>query len=238
MIFDRRPVGAAVWRTLGLLLAAGCLLLSLFSCTTGATVRLSGVSLLSGVSAGGIVENSGTSGIEGAGDADSISGATEPGYNGGVHAEWEWKNHHAETGFDYIGFAQSVDYDLPGFGVEGRRDFRFHQIRMPLTYNLHLLKNMESDPGLILKAGLSGGYTFHESIEDSGSLAEYRFSRWDFGPTLGAAVYPFPEGKAFRMGFYLDFYRGSRIFEDIYHQEEGLGGQSYMKLGVTIETRE
>lgn len=227
------------------LLTAVCLLfITLGSCRTTGTasgiskpaVRLSGVSFLSGASVGGMVENSQAMGIEGGGTLDSITGATEPVFNAGIHTEWKWRNLRMETGLDYLGCSQTVDYQLPGFGVEGSRDFRFHQIRIPLTGNLHLLKNRNSDPGLIIKAGVSGGYTFHKTIDDSGSLEEYRFTRWDFGPTLGVAIYPFPAWKSYRPGFYLDFYRGSRIFSDPYHEAEGLGGQSFMKMGVTLST--
>jgi hypothetical protein len=141
-----------------------------------------------------------------------------------------------ETGLDYLGFSQTVDYQLAGLDVVGSRDFRFHQIRIPFTYNLHLLKNQNRRPGLIIKAGFSGGYTFWESIKDNGGLEEYQFTREDFGPTLGVTVYPFSARKAGRVGFYLDLYRGSRIFSDEFHQEEGLGGQSFMKMGVTLST--
>lgn len=227
---------------LPLLMASGLLLMTLGSCRTTETaagasergVRLSGVSFLSGASAGGVVENSQAAGIEGGGTLDSITGATEPVFNAGLHTEWKWRNLRMETGLDYLGCSQTVDYQLPGFGVEGSRDFRFHQIRIPVTANLHLLKNRNSDPGLIIKAGVSGGYTFHDTINNSGSLEEYRFTRWDFGPTLGVAIYPFPAWKAYRPGFYLDFYRGSRIFSDPFHEAEGLGGQSFMKFGVTL----
>lgn len=226
-----------------LLASLGVLFLILPSCRTAgypiaddgsSAVRLAGVSLLSGVSAGGIVENSKTPDIEGAGPPDSITGATKAGYNAGIHGEWKWRNHHMATGVDYLGFAQTVDYRLPSFGEEGRRDIRFDQVRIPVTYNLHLLKNRDGNPGIVIKAGVSGGYTFHTSIEDNGSLGEYQFSRWDIGPTVGMTVYPFPAWDAYRMGLYLDFYRGSRIFEDAYHEGEGLGGQSFMKVGVIL----
>ena len=41
--------------------------------------------------------------------------------------------------------------------------------------------------------------------------------------------------QGYKIGFYIDFYRGSQIYEDIYHKAEGMGGHSFMKFGVVLQ---
>ncbi len=192
------------------------------------------VSFLAGASAGGLVENSKMSGIEDNAGIDAITGATKTTFNAGVHTELKLKGHFIETGLDYMSFAQKVEYNLPSYSVNGERDFRFHQIRLPLTYNLHLFKNNRNGARFVLKAGMTIGYTFNKSVTDRGNVPEYEFSEWDWGPTLGLAFYPITLADKYRLGVYLDLFRGSRIFEDRFHTAEGMGGHSYMKFGVTL----
>ncbi len=157
-------------------------------------------------------------------------------YNAGIHTEINLKGHLIETGLDYISFDQTVEYKLPSLSVAGNRDFSFHQLRLPLTYNLLLFKNRQNRPRLILKAGMPVGYTFIESVTENGNIPDYKFTNWDYGPTLGASIYPLQLKQNYRVGFYLDLYRGSRIYEDIYHKSEVIGGHSYMKYGISLQT--
>jgi len=177
---------------------------------------------------GGLVENSLTE------EMDTISGATQPAVSAGVHTEWAIGKNYIESGLDYSGFSQAVNYQIHSLDVVGSRDISFHQLRIPFTYNLHLFTNNQGQPKLIIKGGVSGGYTFWKSIKDSGTLEEYHFTSTDMGPTFGIVLYPFPKVNNTPVGLYLDFYRGSRIYSDSYHREEGLGGMSYMKMGVTV----
>ncbi|MCD6201723.1 MAG: hypothetical protein J7K46_07945, partial [Bacteroidales bacterium] len=112
-----------------------------------------------GVVTGGIVENAELSGIDNISDTDAISGATSLSFNAGIHTEISSRKHHMETGIDYVRFKQTVIFLIPDDAVNGIRDFRFQQLRLPLTYNFHFLKNSVNDPALILKVGLSVGYT-------------------------------------------------------------------------------
>ena len=197
--------------------------------------RHSTISILAGLSSGGLVDNSKMSGIDGVSDIDAITGATKIAYNAGMHIVINLKGHYIETGIDYINFDQSVEYELPSFTVNGKRDFSFHQFRLPITYNFHLFKNSQNYPRFILKAGFSFGYTFSKSITENGSVPVYKFTNLDYGPTLGVAVYPLQFKESFRLGIYLDLYRGSQIYEDIYHQSEGMGGHSFMKFGILLQ---
>ncbi len=193
------------------------------------------VSVLAGVSAGGLVENTSMSGISSSSDIDAITGATNKSYNAGIHYELNLNGHKLETGLDYICFDQTVQYDMPSFSVNGKRAFRFHQLRAPVTYNLGFFRNSQNFPLLVLKAGLSVGYTFSKTITDYGSLPDYKFTDWDYGPTLGVSFYPIQLSQGYRIGVYLDLYRGSQIYEDAYHRAEGIGGQSFVKFGVVLQ---
>ena len=82
---------------------------------------------------------------------------------------------------------------------------------------------------------MSIGYTFIESVTENGNIPDYNFTNWDYGPTLGVSIYPLQLKQNYRVGFYLDLYRGSRIYEDIYHKSEGIGGHSYMKYGISLQ---
>jgi len=90
------------------------------------------------------------SGINGVSNIDTITGATKIFYNAGIHTEINLKGHFIETGLDYISFDQSVEYELPSLSVAGNRALSFHQLRLPLTYNLQLFKNRQNHPRLIL----------------------------------------------------------------------------------------
>lgn len=193
------------------------------------------ISLLVGITAGGLVENMEMTGIAGVADVDAITGATQTLFNVGIHSERAIKGHKIETGLDYLSFDQAIEYQLPSLNVAGTRSVQFQQLRLPLTYNFHFIKSNRNYPGLILKAGLSVGYTFSKEITGSGNPPAYKFNDWDYGPLLGVSVYPRQFQGRFRTGIYLDLYRGSRIYDDIYHRAEGMGGQSFMKFGIILQ---
>jgi len=104
---------------------------------TGQNKRTS-ISILAGLSAGGLVENTIMSGISGLSETDAITGTTKSSFNAGIHSEINIKGHVIETGLDYPGFDQSFTYDLPSFNVNGVKDVRFHQLRLPMTYNFSI----------------------------------------------------------------------------------------------------
>ena len=192
------------------------------------------ISFRAGAASGGLVENSEMSGIGDISELDAITGATKTLYNAGVHTEVNLKGHKIETGIDYIGFDQSVKYELPSLSIDGKRDFRFHQLRLPLTYNLHLFKNRQSYPKLVLQGGISVGYTFVKSVTDHGNVPDYEFKSMDYGPALGITIYPINPIWKYRLGIYIDLYRGSQIYSDIYHRAEGIGGHSFMMFGFVF----
>jgi len=205
---------------------------------TGATKAEMKIVALAGASYGGIVDNHGASGIEGTSDVDAITGATKLAYNAGIHSVFKGHGRTIEIGLDYINFNQSVEYALPSLSVYGTRDFEFQQIRLPMTYNFEFFKNNLNKPKLALKLGFSVGYTFSKTIEDSEdseNMPTYEFTDWDIGPDFGLYFYPFDIKQSYRVGFYMDAYRGRKIYEDAYHDEIFLGDHSYLKFGVVFE---
>ena len=195
-------------------------------------------SVLAGSSYGGIVDNCQMSGIEGTSDVDAITGATKLSYSAGIHSVIKGHGRTIETGLDYIKFDQSLEYDLPSLSVNGTRNFEFQQIRLPLTYNFAFFRNYLYRPRLVLKLGLSVGYTFSKTIEDSeGSenMPVYEFSDWEIGPDIGLSFYPIDLKQKYRLCLYMDFYRGRKIYEDVYHEGLFLGDNSFLKFGVIFE---
>ncbi|MCD4793804.1 MAG: hypothetical protein K8R54_11250 [Bacteroidales bacterium] len=186
--------------------------------------EISSFSFLGGCSTGGIIEDT---------ETDAVSGATTMKYNTGVHSEISIKGRLLETGLDYIAFKQAFTYLDPAQSIDGVRDFSFHQLRMPLTYNFQLFKNNENRALLFLKAGLSIGYTFSETITDKGTLPEYSMNNFNFAPTVGLATYPIRINNKFDLGLYLDIFRGAVIYEDIYNKE--MGFLSNLKFGLSVK---
>ena len=114
------------------------------SCATAPGNRTLPLSLQAGFSAGGLVENSSLEGVEGADTVDSITGATKTTFNAGLHCRFYPGGHEIETGLDYIGILQTVDFNLPTFSTQGSLEYRFHQLRLPVTWNLPLFRDTPS----------------------------------------------------------------------------------------------
>jgi hypothetical protein len=205
---------------------------------TGATKTEMNFVFLAGASYGGIVDNQDASGIEGATDVDAITGATKISYNAGIHSIIKGHGRTIETGLDYMRFNQSVEYDLPSLSVNGTRNFEIQQVRMPLTYNFEFFKNYLNKAKLALKLGFSVGYTFSKTIEDSEdseNMPDYEFTDWEIGPAFGLYFYPVNFKQSYRIGLYLDAYRGRKIYEDVYHEGTFLGDNSFLNFGLVFE---
>lgn len=192
------------------------------------------VSIIAGLSSGGYIDNTELKGISGISKVDAVTGATKTLYAAGIHASWAVKGHTLESGLEYNRFEQTVKYSLPSFSVDGKRDFTFQQIRLPLTYDFLFLRDERNLPRLILKAGASFGYTFSKDATDTGNVPDYSFTDFDYGPLFGMACYPFPTYNKYRFGLFLDLYRGSRIYKDTYHKESGIGGLGFVRYGLVF----
>lgn len=205
---------------------------------TGATKAKISFAFLAGGAYGGFVHNENMHGINGVSDMDAITGATKVTYNAGVHTFLEGHGRTIETGLDYVNLSKSIKYEMPSFSVNGTRDFKVHQLRLPVTYNFGFFKNGLDQSRFILRVGLSAGYTFSKTVEDSEdseNLPDYEFSDWDFCGKFGLSYYPFNFNENSRLGFYIDAYRGLKAYKDIYHEPAYLGGNAFMKFGFIFE---
>jgi len=183
------------------------------------------ISFLAGGSFGGIVENNELVGVDGTSIVDGISGATRKTVTIGIHTEVSVGSHNLETGLDWLNFDQSISYNLPSFSYYGRRDISFHQLSLPLVCNFDLT----GDGKLSFKIGASIGYTISKTVINSGILPSYKFKDFDYGGTIGLTYFPIEN-----IGIFTDIYRGSQIYNDVFHSKKGMGGQSYVKFGIII----
>ncbi len=192
------------------------------------------ISFSAGLSLGGFAENSeDMKGVKGATSADAITGATKTMFTLGVRSEKRILGHAIETGIEYVGFSQETDYTMPSFSVDGKREIKYHQVRIPLTYNFHF-PGSAPQPRLIVKTGVSAGYTFSKSVRDDGALPGYDFTDWDIGPTIGISYFFMQLTDGYRGGIFWNAYWGSRVYEDMYHKAGGLGGNSYTAFGIVL----
>jgi hypothetical protein len=202
---------------------------------TGATKTEANFAVLAGGSFGGIVVNDNKQGVNGVSDVDAISGASKIAYNAGFHSVLKGHGRTMEIGIDYIKLENSIEYDMPSLSVNGTRTFETHQIRLPITYNFEFLKNDLKQPKFVLKVGASPGYIISKKItdsEDSENMPDYEFSDWDVCGKIGLSYYPFDFNQYYRIGLYLDAYRGFKTYDDIYHEAAYLGGNAFLKFGV------
>ncbi len=205
---------------------------------TGATKTEIVFAILAGPSYGGIVDNRDASGIAVPSDVDAITGATKLAYSAGIHTILKGYGIAVEVGLDYIKFDQSVEYNMPSISVNGTRRFEFQQIRLPMLYNFEYFKNHLNKAKFVSKLGVSVGYTFNKTItdsEDSENMPAYEFFDWEVGPAFGIFYYPFEFSQSYRLGFYIDFYRGIKIYEDVYHEGIFLGDNTFLRFGVIFE---
>jgi hypothetical protein len=205
---------------------------------TGATKAEVKIAVLAGGAYGGLVHNDNMRGINGVSGIDAITGATKVSSNAGIHLILTGHGRTVETGLDYVNLSKSINYEMPSLSVDGLRDFKTHQFRLPLTYNFGFFKNDMEQTRLVLKVGVSAGYTFSKTIEDSEdsqNLPEYEFSDWDVCGKIGFSYYFFNLNQKSRLGIYIDAYRGFKAYKDVYHESAYLGGNAFMKFGFVFE---
>jgi hypothetical protein len=212
-----------------LLLGAGCARVS-----TGEGVRLSSVPVYGGFNWGGVT-------VHPSYVPASLYSQPRRMYSAGAHAEFEVKGHPVETGLDWHVFDHMLNYAGPLRTIEDRR-LEYSQLRVPLTYNLDLLRDSSGLPVADLKLGMSGGYTAILRVSDRG-IAEgskpYTFTRCDAGPQLGFVFYL--SGLRFSglvPGLFLDAYVGTIIYSDDGMARDGYGRSNYLRAGLTARTFE
>ncbi|MBK6964292.1 MAG: hypothetical protein IPH20_10205 [Bacteroidales bacterium] len=212
-------------------------LLILAGCTS---TRQSGTSLKpywrfeAGLNKGGIVENTDFTGLAEV-EPDAYTGATRTGYNAGAHCVIPLLNHGIETGIVYMFSPQTFSYKDDINGYSGERNFATSQLMMPLTLNLSLFRQKAPEGLIHLKLGYALQLNI-VGITSNGTLPEYSLNRWSNGFTVGFTATPFRFQDGSKLGFFIDGYRGTRIYEDFYNQKPSdMPGTSYLKYGIIYQ---
>jgi len=203
---------------------------------TTATGRKLKFSLQGGANIGGITENTDMTVVPNVETTvDAFSGATQTGFNVGMHINKTLKRNQIEAGIDYMYNHQSFTYNDAENMYNGVRELNVSQVLFPLTYNFVFLKKRLPHADIQLKAGYMGQLNFI-STHETGVLPEYSLNAWSNGLTLGISTFPFQFNNGSKLGFYFDMYRGSRIYEDYYNQSSfAMPGSSFMKFGVKYQ---
>ena len=187
------------------------------------------INMQAGGAWGGFIEDS---------ELDAISGATPLQFSFGVHPEIHIKNHIFESGLDYVNFNQTLTYN--DNEVFGDRTYNYGQLRIPVTYNFKLFKTPDgSMPLLYLKLGVCYGYQLYTSDESTNTyLPAYSFKKSSFGPYFGISSAPININYKWRAGLYLDFFRGTKVYEDSFNSADDVGNMSYLKFGILFRYKD
>jgi hypothetical protein len=178
---------------------------------------------------GGIIENSNP----------AVSGDTQTGSTVSFQQTFLFKGHTFQTGIDYVSHRQRITYFDTLHVIDGTRRFNIHQLRVPLSYNVNILRDFDKVPTLIIHIGVSGGVTLSPGITEELRLGlpKSTLTRVDIGPQLGVTLQPLQLDYHHYLGVYVDFYRGTRIYNDIYHKDKGVGNLNFFKVGALLYFR-
>lgn len=117
----------------------------------------------------------------------------------------------------------------------GERNIDITQLMLPVTYNFNFFKNGKSYGSFQIKVGLNLQYNYL-AITNYGILPEYDYKKISGGLTIGFRLLPFNFKNDKILGFYLDAYRGSQIYEDFYNRSNfEMPGSSFSKFGVFFQ---
>lgn len=190
-----------------------------------------------GSNKGGITENTDivkTNNV----DVDAYSGATNKnkiGINAGVHFLFPLKENIIETGLDIMSNNHIFKYSDVKNAYFGERNIDITQLMLPVTYNFNFFKNGKSYGSFQIKVGLNLQYNYL-AITNYGILPEYDYKKISGGLTIGFRLLPFNFKNDKILGFYLDAYRGSQIYEDFYNRSNfEMPGSSFSKFGVFFQ---
>ena len=206
---------------------------SFLSCSNPKILKL-------GSSYGGIIENNKPDAYSGSTvPVDAVSGATQAGSTVSFQTTFAYKGHTFQTGIDYVNLRHTITYNDTLHKYKGRRLFNIHQFRVPILYNINLLRDFDKVPTVIVHLGFSGGFTLTSGITEEYflNLPGYSFTRFDIGPQVGLTLQPLQLDYHHYLGLYVDFYRGTRVYKDLYHEDKGVGNLSFFKVGAILYMR-
>ncbi len=171
-------------------------------------------------------------------EIDAVTSATKIGGKAGIRAEAAFKRRLIfETGLEYTSFNQEIEYLDTVKDFNGKWKISFHELRIPLTYNVHIGKNKKDNPLFILRIGGYFGIVVQDNCEDNGDVPEYTSDPIEGGLVLSWAVYPFTIGKHISPAILIDMERGtSKFWEDPYTGGDGMGVSrtSMISFGILL----
>ncbi|HRZ98791.1 MAG TPA: hypothetical protein P5084_14640 [Paludibacter sp.] len=196
------------------------------------------ISFQAGINHGGIVENTDMSLVPGVSTlaeatVDAFTGASQTGFNAGIHINKPIGKNEVETGVDYMFNHHTFNYIDNGNHFIGVRRIALSQIIVPLTYNFFFNRDFDFQ----LKLGLAVQYNML-NVNDVTvfKLPEYNIHRFSAGPTIGISAFPVKYANGNKLGVYFDMYRGSQIYEDYYNQPGfKMPGSAYLKCGLKYQ---
>ncbi|SMO91880.1 hypothetical protein SAMN06265379_11529 [Saccharicrinis carchari] len=192
-------------------------------------------SFQAGINKGGITENTNLTVLSNPPDenlVDAYSGATQLGVNAGVHVNKPLKYGEIESGLDYMFNVQTFSFAHQENMYVGVRELNVSQLMIPFTYNFSVLRKVCPTAELQLKLGLTGQLNF-VSISSTGTLPDYSINSLSGGGLFGISAYPVKFENGQKLGFYIDVYRGSQVYEDYYNQKTfETPGSSFVKGGI------
>lgn len=184
-----------------------------------------------GVNYGGIIENTDLSAVDNV-PVDAYSGATSLGFSMGARYSYPLKKHGIQTGLDLLGNKNAFTYSDDINGYDGSRDLFTTQLRIPLLFSLHLIKDDLGSPLIKLNMGLSGGLVFCSETRAEGNIPSYEVNNFSLGPALGFEIHPLELKNKASLGFSFEL---SRSFQETYvdfYQQGDMPGASYLRLGL------
>jgi len=188
-----------------------------------------------GINKGGITENNDftkTANIQ----PDAFTGATKTGFNASGHIVLPLKRNAVETGIDFMHNTQAFTFKDVAFGYRGSRKIGTSQFMVPLTYNFKLFKRNNPLGTLHVKVGYLMQLNIFSVTDNGTPLTEYSTKGFSNGISVGLSVTPFKMSNGDRLGFYLDGYRGSKIYSDFYNRSMyKMPGSSFMKFGIIYQ---
>lgn len=188
-----------------------------------------------GLNKGGITENTDftkTTDIE----PDAFSGATKMGFNASGHIVLPLKRNAIETGLDYMYNNQTFTFKDASNGYSGTRKIGCSQFMLPITYNFGLFRKNNPIGDLQIKIGYLMQLNLISTYDKGAALTNYSTKPFSSGFTLGLSATPFKLSNGSRLGFYIDGYRGTKIYDDFYNRSiYEMPGSSFVKFGVIYQ---
>ncbi len=187
------------------------------------------ISAYGGLSNGGFTDNDRSSLIE----ADRKSNRNLIGF----HTEWSFYRNALEVGVDYHTFEQEIKYSDNELGVNGTRNLKFKQFRVPITYNILLLPYGDNYNYLDLKLGILMAINSEKDVEDvkANNLPDAVWSGYTIGYHIGMASAPIHINGNLRLGGFWDFTYGGKIYQDTYHNSSSTGVQRDFSFGIVLK---